>query len=50
MEKTNTLFPKGNKLPNDWFTGNAFVTPLIAKDNSRVSKGDFTPCSSQNRT
>ena len=34
METTNTLFPKGNKLPNDWFTGNAFVTPLIAKDNN----------------
>jgi quercetin dioxygenase-like cupin family protein len=30
----NLIFPKGNKLPNDWFTGNAFLTPLIAKDSN----------------
>ncbi len=36
MENQNTtsLYPKGQKLPNDWFTGNAFITPLIAKDNN----------------
>lgn len=30
----NLIFPKGNKLPSDWFTGNAFLTPLIAKENN----------------
>ncbi len=30
----NTLFPKGQKLPNDWFTGDAFLTPLVAKDHN----------------
>jgi len=32
MELENILFPKGEKLSNDWFTGNAFLTPLLAKD------------------
>ena len=27
-------FPKGNKLPNEYFTGNAFLTTLIAKDKN----------------
>lgn len=36
MENQNTtsLYPKGQKLPNDWFTGNAFITPLVAKDKN----------------
>lgn len=34
MELENTIFPKGNKLPNDWFTGNAFLTPLLSKDKN----------------
>ena len=28
------IFPKGEKLPNDWFTGDAFYTPLAAKDKN----------------
>ncbi len=36
MENQNTtsLYPKGQKLPNDWFTGNAYITPLVAKDKN----------------
>ena len=36
MEAINqtSIFPTGNKLSNDWFTGDAFLTPLIAKDNN----------------
>lgn len=30
----NTLFPKGQKLPSDWFTGDAFLMPLVTKDNN----------------
>ena len=33
-QKTTSLYPKGQKLPNDWFTGNAFITPLVAKDKN----------------
>ena len=29
-----SIFPTGNKLSNDWFTGDAFLTPLVAKDNN----------------
>lgn len=40
---TNTLFPKGNPLPADWFTGNAFLTPLISKDkNNAFAIGSVT--------
>lgn len=40
MDTDTLIFPKGNKLPNDWFTGNAFLTPLIAKDaNNEFSIG-----------
>lgn len=45
MDKENTvsLFPKGEKLPNDWFTGNAFLSPLVAKDkNNEFSAGAVT--------
>ena len=45
MENQNTtsLYPKGQKLPNDWFTGNAFITPLVAKDkNNEFSIGSVT--------
>jgi quercetin dioxygenase-like cupin family protein len=36
METQNgtSIFPKGDALPNEWFTGNAFLTPLVAKDNN----------------
>ncbi|RXK87473.1 cupin domain-containing protein [Filimonas effusa] len=46
MEQTNNtepLFAKGNPLPADWFTGNAFLTPLLAKDkNNNFSAGSVT--------
>lgn len=39
-ENNDALFPKGNKLPNDWFSGEAFLTPLIARDkNNEFSAG-----------
>lgn len=42
-ENTTSLFPKGNKLPNEWFTGNAFLSPLVAKDkNNEFSAGAVT--------
>jgi quercetin dioxygenase-like cupin family protein len=28
----DSLFPKGDKLPNEYFTGNAFLKPLLSKD------------------
>lgn len=37
------LFPKGNQLPNEWFTGNAFLAPLISKDkNNDFAIGSVT--------
>jgi quercetin dioxygenase-like cupin family protein len=40
---TNEIFPKGQPLSNDWFTGNAFLTPLLAKDkNNEFSIGCVT--------
>ncbi len=44
QEQNNTgLYPKGDKLPNDWFSGNAFLTPLVAKDqNNDFSAGSVT--------
>lgn len=45
MKKQNNepLFPKGNKLPDDWFTGEAFLSPLVAKDkNNEFSAGAVT--------
>jgi quercetin dioxygenase-like cupin family protein len=34
-EQNNTsLFPKGDKLPNEWFSGDAFLKPLLAKDKN----------------
>lgn len=39
----DTLFPKGNKLPNDWFSGEAFLTSLIARDkNNEFSAGSVS--------
>lgn len=42
--ETNTkLYPKGTQLPSDWFTGNAFLHPLVAKDsNNNFSAGSVT--------
>ena len=42
-ENNDTLFPKGNPLPNDWFSGEAFLTPLIARDkNNEFSAGSVS--------
>jgi 4-carboxymuconolactone decarboxylase len=42
MESTD-IFPKGQPLPSDWFTGNAFLTQLITKDhNHEFSAGCVT--------
>jgi quercetin dioxygenase-like cupin family protein len=45
MDKKNTtsLFPKGDQLPKDWFTGEAFLSPLVSKDkNNEFSAGAVT--------
>jgi quercetin dioxygenase-like cupin family protein len=40
---SDTIFPKGNPLPKDWFTGDAYLTPLVAKDkNNEFSAGSVT--------
>jgi len=42
-ENTTSLFPKGDKLPEDWFTGEAFLSPLVSKDkNNEFSAGAVT--------
>ncbi|MBW1654550.1 cupin domain-containing protein [Flavobacterium quisquiliarum] len=42
-QDNNPIFPKGDKLSNDWFTGNAFLTPLLAKDkNNEFAMGSVT--------
>ncbi len=42
-ENSISIFPKGGKLPNDYFTGNAFLTPLVAKDkNNEFAIGSVT--------
>ena len=33
-ENNSSLFPKGEKLSNDWFSGNAFLAPLLARDTT----------------
>ena len=33
-ETENAIFPKGEKIVNNYFTGNAYLTPLIAKDKN----------------
>lgn len=38
-----SIFQKGNPLPKEWFTGNAFLTPLVTKDkNNEFSAGSVT--------
>ncbi|RYJ52115.1 cupin domain-containing protein [Flavobacterium petrolei] len=40
---TTAIFPKGDKLSNDWFTGNAFLTAFIANyKNNEFSAGNVT--------
>ncbi len=41
--KQEELFPKGEQLPKEWFSGQAFLTPLVAKDkNNEFSAGSIT--------
>jgi len=43
---TNTIFPKGNRGPADWFTGTVWVQPLVPDDsvfNCTVSSVTFEP-------
>jgi quercetin dioxygenase-like cupin family protein len=37
-----SLFPKGDKLSNDWFTGDAFLKPLLARENNDFALGSVT--------
>lgn len=40
---TTEIFPKGQPLPEEWFSGNAFITPLVTKDkNNEFSAGSVT--------
>ncbi len=42
-QNNSSLYPKGDKLSNEWFSGNAFLTPLVAKDkNNEFSAGSVT--------
>lgn len=37
------IFPKGNPLPQEWFTGKTFLHPMVAKDkNNDFSAGAVT--------
>jgi len=46
-EQLNTpIFPLGNPLPSSYFTGNAFLYPILAKDNNNefaLGSVTFTP-------
>jgi quercetin dioxygenase-like cupin family protein len=43
QQNNNPLFPKGEKLSNEYFTGNAFLAPLLAKDeNNDYAVGSVT--------
>jgi quercetin dioxygenase-like cupin family protein len=40
---TTEIFPKGEPLSKDWFTGSAYLTPLVSKDkNNNFSAGSVT--------
>jgi len=42
-QENASLFTKGDKLPNTYFTGNAFLHPLLAKDkNNEFALGSVT--------
>ena len=43
QDKYEPLFPQGNKLPADWFTGDAFLSPLITQGkNNEFSAGSVS--------
>lgn len=33
-ENNTAIFSKGEKLTNDWFSGDAFLYPMLAKDKN----------------
>jgi quercetin dioxygenase-like cupin family protein len=42
-ENNTSIFPKGDKLSNEWFSGDAFLQPLLAKDkNNDFALGSVT--------
>jgi quercetin dioxygenase-like cupin family protein len=42
-ENKGTIFPRGEKLSNEYFTGNAYLHPLLAKDkNNEFALGSVT--------
>jgi quercetin dioxygenase-like cupin family protein len=42
-QNNNSIFPKGEKLTNDYFTGNAFLTLLLSRDkNNEFAMGNVT--------
>jgi quercetin dioxygenase-like cupin family protein len=42
-QNTTSIFPKGDKLGNEYFTGNAYLMPLLAKDsNNEFALGSVT--------
>ncbi|MDB5023569.1 MAG: cupin [Mucilaginibacter sp.] len=41
--QNTSIFPRGDKLPNEYFTGNAFLHPLLARDkNNEFAAGSVT--------
>jgi quercetin dioxygenase-like cupin family protein len=41
--RTEEIFPKGQQLPKEWFSGNAFLTPLVARDkNNEFTAGSVS--------
>ncbi|WP_447951688.1 (R)-mandelonitrile lyase [Chryseobacterium koreense] len=43
QENNTSLFTKGDTAPKDWFTGDAFIHPLLAKDkNNDFALGSVT--------
>ncbi len=42
-DSNTSLFPKGEKLTNEYFTGDAYLTPLVARDkNNDFAMGNVT--------
>ena len=42
-QSNTSLFSKGDKLSNEWFSGDAFLTPLLPKDkNNDFALGNVT--------
>ena len=43
MTDKTEIFPKGQALPKEWFSGSAFLTPLVGKDkNNEFSAGSVS--------